>query len=113
MRCQDLRSTSHSTTPPEPREPYPAAAGVPPGLKATLDTEPPCTVGGPSTPPIRPAASPTTTAPPPTPTPTPLYPAATVLPSGLKATLETSPSFTGRTSASRFRRAASHSTTPP
>ena len=42
------------------------------------------------------------------------YPAARVLPSGLKATLITRPSFTGRGSSTRRLRAAtSHSTTPP
>ena len=42
------------------------------------------------------------------------YPAAMVLPSGLKATLRTSPSFTGSGSSTRRLRAAtSHSTTPP
>ena len=47
------------------------------------------------------------------PTPTP-YPATMVLPSGLKAALKTSPSLTtSGSSASRWRPAASHTTTPP
>ena len=42
------------------------------------------------------------------------YPAAMVLPSGLKATLRTLPSFTASGSSTRRLRAAtSHSTTPP
>ena len=54
------------------------------------------------------------TAPPPSLASVPPYPAAMVLPSGLKATLVTLPSFTASgSSARRLRAATSHSTTPP
>src|SRR5208337_626733 len=112
-------ATSHNTTPLLPPA-YPAARVLPSGLKATLRTSPSDTARGALTNWERMATSHSTTPPSPEGIEPNLtrnllraYPAARVLPSGLKATLRTSPADTARGALTNWERVAtSHNTTP-